>query len=117
MQDSWIDHHRPLRAREHLQADYIHYLCGRYAPPEVVGKIASAAVNYFVSKGCCLSEASLAFAEIIPREKRQVFPFRREGVPDAGYRDRPLSTPTGQGSTYEPITYIISAAGTLSLRS
>ena len=38
--------------------------------PEVVGKTASAAANYFVSKGYCLSEASLAFVEIIPREKR-----------------------------------------------
>ena len=31
-----------------------------------------------------MSEASLAFAGIIPREKRQVFPFRREDVPNAG---------------------------------
>ena len=74
----------PYGSGEQLRADYIHYLCGRYAPPEVVGKTASAAANYFVSKGYCLSEASLAFAGIIPREKRQVFPFRREGVPDAG---------------------------------
>ena len=74
----------PYGSGEHLQADYIHYLCGRYALPEVIGKTASVAVNYFVSKGYCLSEASLAFAGIIPREKRQVFPFRREGVPDAG---------------------------------
>ena len=74
----------PYGSGEHLRDDYIHYLCDRYALPEVVGKTASVAVNYFVSKGCCLSEASLAFAGIIPREKRQVFPFRREGVPDAG---------------------------------
>ena len=67
-----------------MQTNDIHYLCSRYALPEVIGKTASAAVNYFVSKGYCLSEASLAFAGIIPREKRQVFPFRRESVPDTG---------------------------------
>ena len=63
--------------------NYIAY-CSRCTIPEVIGKTASAAANYFVSKGYCLSEASLAFAGIIPREKRQVFPFRREDVPDAG---------------------------------
>ncbi|MCI6870016.1 MAG: hypothetical protein MR853_04715, partial [Selenomonadales bacterium] len=39
--------------------------------PEVVGKTASAAVNYSVSKGCCPSKASSAFAGIIPLERRQ----------------------------------------------
>ena len=63
---------------------HMQYFCSRCALSEVVGKTASVAVNYFVSKGYCLSEASLAFAEIIPREKRQVFPFRRESVPVAG---------------------------------
>ena len=63
--------------------NYIAY-CSRCTIPEVIGKTASAAANYFVSKGYYLSEASLAFAEIIPLEKRQVFPFRRENVPDAG---------------------------------
>ena len=56
--------------REPLRSDDEAHFCSRCTIPEVVGKIASVAVNYFVSKGYCLSEASLAFAEIIPREKR-----------------------------------------------
>ena len=63
---------------------HMQYFCSRCALSEAIGKTASVAVNYFVSKGYCLSEASLAFAGIIPREKRQVFPFRRESGPDAG---------------------------------
>ena len=49
----------PYGSGEHLRADYIHYICGRYALPEVVGKTALVGVTCWVSECCWVSEASL----------------------------------------------------------